>query len=187
MGREIRMVPANWKHPKQSNGFDQPMCDKHIEAALAEWLEEFDHVRTNGLADKDREFYPRGLVDWLRDNSPPDPDYYRPWRDEDATWFQVWETVSEGTPATPPFATKEALVDYLVYHGDFWQQQLWKENDRFMQPTPPGYPREAAEKFVMGTGWAPTFVTMRDESGIHMASGIDTLTADFAAAGDTND
>jgi hypothetical protein len=28
-------------------------------------------------------------------------------------WWQVWETVSEGSPVTPAFATPEALADHI--------------------------------------------------------------------------
>lgn len=61
---------------------------------------------------------------------PPEREYYRSWKDEDATWFQVWETVSEGTPVTPPFATKEELIDYLVANGDFWDQKRRQEQNQ---------------------------------------------------------
>lgn len=180
MGREIRKVPANWEHPmcKDSIGRDrlQPMYDQRFEERFAEWLADFDRVRAGNLEDYEKSCYTSALplAKWLlEDGVPPDPVYYRPWRDEEATWFQVWETVSEGTPVTPPFATKEELVDYLVEHGDFWQQKRWNDGDRFMQPEAPGYSREAAEKFVMGNGWAPSFVVVRDEHGVRFASGID--------------
>jgi hypothetical protein len=181
MGREVRMVPANWDHPQRDernnrygHGGYQPMHDQNFDERFAEWLADFDRFRANGPSESEREYYPRGLADWLQgDGAPPDPTYYRPWRDEDATWFQVWETVSEWTPVTPPFETREALVDYLVEHGDFWQQKRWKEGDRFMQPKPPGHSREAAEQFVMGDGWAPSMVVIRDEHGVRTAEGID--------------
>jgi hypothetical protein len=63
------------------------------------------------------------------------------------TWFQVYETVSEGTPVTPPFATKEELVDYLVANGDFWDQHRGDG----------GWSRENAEAFV-GAGFAMSLV-----------------------------
>jgi hypothetical protein len=69
----------------------------------------------------DLKLYPRGLADWLNDWGPPDPAYYRPWKDDEATWYQVWETESEGTPISPPFATREELVEYLVNNGGFSQ------------------------------------------------------------------
>lgn len=54
--------------------------------------------------------------------------------------WQVWETVSEGSPITPVFATAEELVDHLVNVG------AWNKT----------WSREAAESFVHGSGWAPT-------------------------------
>jgi len=32
--------------------------------------------------------------------------------------WQLWETVTEGSPITPVFATQEGLVQHLVDHGD---------------------------------------------------------------------
>lgn len=94
------------------------MCDLNFDDAFADWLADFDRIRAG-----DRELYPRGLADWLNDwGRPPDPAYYRPWKGDEATWYQVWETESgdgEGTPITPPFATREELVEYLVNHSDF--------------------------------------------------------------------
>lgn len=171
MGREIRQVPPNWEHPTTTDrwgntGF-QSMHDECFDARFELWLADFDRIRRGDLTDIERECYPRGLADWLLDEGQPvDPKYYRPWKDEEATWFQVWETVSEGSPVTPPFATKEELVDYLVKHGDFWSQKR-------MQP---GYSREAAERFVMDTGWAPSMIVHHDSSGnVTIAQGIDAL------------
>ena len=63
----------------------------------------------------------------------------------DGGW-QVWETVSEGSPITPAFVTKEKLVDHLVTVGDDWGK---KDGRR--------YSRAAAERLV-DTGWAPSMV-----------------------------
>jgi hypothetical protein len=181
MGREIRMVPPNWQHPDRNanknpyghTGY-QPMHDQRFDERFAEWLAEFDRFRAGALSDFERECYPSAspLAEWLQDEGlPPDPDYYRPWHDGEATWFQVWETVSEGTPVTPPFATKEELVEYLVAHGDFWQQKRWREGDRFMQPERPGYSREAAARFV-NAGWAPSMVVVNNADGVTVTAGI---------------
>lgn len=56
--------------------------------------------------------------------------------------LQVWETVSEGSPITPPFESKEALVKYLVQNGTDWDEP-WS--------------RDSAENFV-GAEWAPSLV-----------------------------
>lgn len=98
--------------------------------------------------------------------APPDPEYYRPdWKPEDCTWWQVWETVSEGTPVTPPFATKDELVDYLVANGDFWDQSRRREGCTTMNCEP--WSRKAAESFVHGSGWAPSMVI---QGGVAMSS-----------------
>ena len=145
MGREIRMVPPNWEHPKKraynprTNQMEdnyQPMYDRGYHEACKEWYKECSEYTPDG----DCQYY----HEWA--GNPPDEDYHRPdWKDEEQTWIQVYETVSEGTPVTPPFATKEELVDYLVENGDFWDQSRGHG----------GWSRESAESFV-DSGWRPT-------------------------------
>jgi hypothetical protein len=53
-------------------------------------------------------------------------------------WWQVWETVSEGSPVTPAFATAEELIGYLVAKGDAWDQKRGSG----------GWERKNAESFV---------------------------------------
>lgn len=183
MGREIRRVPANWEHPKYTKdnskypdrvGTYMPLYDQHFDERFAEWLADFDRIRRGDLKKIERECYPRGLADWLCDEGqPPDPSYYRHYRDEEAVWFQVYENVSEGTPVTPPFATREELVAYLIEKGDFWQQERWRRGDTFMQPNPPGYSRAAAENFVLKDGYAPSMVVVTTAGGdTRIAEGI---------------
>ena len=164
MGREVRMVPPNWAHPErdpEKNQYRhkglQPMYDERFDDRFAEWLADFDRVRAGNLNEIERECYTSDfpLAEWLLDEGTPlDPTYYRPWHDEEATWFQVWETVSEGTPVTPPFATQAELVDYLVANGDEWDRKRGHG----------GWPRAAAEQFV-GRGWSPSMVVEKTETG----------------------
>jgi hypothetical protein len=139
VGREIRRVPPNWQHPKDDRGQYLPMHDEHFADRFAKWLADFDRIRRGELEDWERECYASDnpLAEWLLDEgSPLDPSVYRPYRDEDdRSWWQVYETVSEGTPVTPAFATKAELVDYLVDHGDRWGEGR-------------KYPRARAEAFV---------------------------------------
>ena len=153
MGREIRRVPPNWEHPKKER-FDmrsgqmvedyQPLYDEAFAPAMREWIQNWEAWEAGTHED----FAEHGAEcpnywDWS--SGPPDPHYYRPnWKDGEATWYQVYETVSEGTPVSPPFATQDELVDYLVTNGDFWDQ---KRGD-------PPWDRTSAEKFVKQTGWA---------------------------------
>lgn len=155
MGREVRMVPPNWEHPKEEGHNGEmhyvPMYDENYEDARREWLEKL-------AAHKPEEH--DGLDYWEWDGGPPDRQYYRTWKDEEATWFQVWETVSEGTPVSPPFATKDELIEYLAKNGDWWDQKRcqgpplpWVTGNS----SDPGWGLEAATRFV-NSGWAPSGV-----------------------------
>lgn len=146
------------------------MYNKSIADAHADWLADFDRIRAGNLTEIERECYAGPgkipLAEWLSDDGmPPDPRYYRPWRDDEATWFQVWETVSEGSPVSPAFATREELVEYLVKHGDFWAQ---KRRER-----PPS--RSAVEAFVLGDGWVPSMVVVSNDQGSQTATGIGAM------------
>lgn len=154
MGREIRKVPPHWDHPKEEDGRLQPMHDRTFADAATEWKEAFAKweagERPDYCADESKT-----LEYWEYDGGPPDDRaYYRPWKDEQATWFQVWETVSEGTPVTPPFATQAELVDYLVQRGDFWDQRRGVG----------GWDRKSAESFV-SEGWAPSMIVVQSSEG----------------------
>jgi hypothetical protein len=171
MGREVRRVPPNWQHPQDEKGYYRPMKDKTAQKAWENWMEEFmkwltgEHDKT--IAKYGENEYPknepyRAFCGW--NGMPPDPAYYRPeWDESTATWFQVYETVTEGTPVTPPFATQAELVDYLVANGDFWDQRRRQEGRSGMDCGP--WNRAAAEKFV-GAGWAPSLMMTKNESGV---------------------
>lgn len=168
MGREIRRVPAGWQHPQEEH-YDpfrrvtemryQPMFDRPVETEWADWQEEYakwlagEHDRV--IAEYGAEKFPkaepyRAFCKWH--GRPPDPKYFRPaWGEGAATWYQVYETVSEGTPVSPPFATEEELIEYLAANGDFWDQKRRADEKAtgracIMSTAPWG--REAAERFV---------------------------------------
>lgn len=48
--------------------------------------------------------------------------------DFDGFGYCLYQTVSEGTPVTPVFETKNELVDYLVEHGNFWAEKYTRAN-----------------------------------------------------------
>lgn len=185
MGREIRRVPPNWDHPKKER-YDhllyrfettyRPMYDQSADEAWQDWQAAFqawlDGEHDATIAKYGEAEYPKdqpytAFCTWH--GQPPDLEYYRPhWKPEDCTWWQVYETVSEGTPVTPPFATPEELVDYLVANGDFWDQKRREEGNSIMNCDP--WPREQAERFVKA-GWAPSLIM--DSKGIR--SGVEGL------------
>lgn len=61
--------------------------------------------------------------------------------------WQVWETVSEGSPVTPVFASKKELADHLANVGDSSDIRRGEG----------GWGREAADSFV-SRAWAPSMV-----------------------------
>ncbi len=153
MGREIRRVPPNWQHPCYTKdnapstdriGEMKPCHDQDYEMAALEWTANFD-VWRKGEHEEQPCDYCRFY--WEHD-TPPNEDSYRPAFAEAPTWFQVYETVSEGTPTTPPFATTEELIDHLTTAGESLL------DPQYHKP----YARETAEKFVKGGGYVPSMI-----------------------------
>lgn len=160
MGREIRNVPPHWEHPQRPCGHNPrckypnlkegyhsiPLYNRNYKKECEEWYKkafEFKHDI--------HEFYHEYA------GNPPDKDRYVEYGPDakENTWVQLYETVSEGTPVSPAFATKEELADYLAENGDYWDQRRRQEGS-FMPCEPWG--KEAAYKFVFGAGWAPSLV-----------------------------
>ena len=69
--------------------------------------------------------------------------------------YQIWETVSEGSPVSPVFATPEELSDWMVANDDSVTR---------------GTSRDQWLKFINGPGWAPSFVA----SGGELKSGVES-------------
>lgn len=154
------MVPPHWEHPMVRNEYGgkmmtQPMFDQRFEDASAEWKSNFAAWESKTRAD--RRNAGRADEEFWEYEPPPERKNYRPWHDHEATWFQVWETVSLGTPVTPPFATKQELIEYLVANGDFWDQERRRRRDYSPMPCAP-WSREEAERLVNVGGSTPTLV-----------------------------
>lgn len=67
-------------------------------------------------------------------------------------WWQVWETVSEGSPVTPAFESALELINYLVKNGDQWDQNRGEG----------GWTLKNATTFVQNA-WAPSGVVINGE------------------------
>jgi hypothetical protein len=140
MGREIRRVPKGWEHPKytaedakHSNwvGTFKPLHDDDYETVMAEWVKNHELWQKGEHPDQKeggRALEFKFYAQWH--GNAPDPDYYRPKWEQPADCYQLYETVSEGTPLTPVCETPEALVDYLVNHGDDWGRKEGKRWSR---------------------------------------------------------
>lgn len=175
MGREIRLVPANWEHPvtyrpNGQMGF-QPMHDSDYKSASKEWMADFMAWEAEGKTETE------GCEYWDYNGGPPNKDYYRTWSQEDACWYQAWETVSEGTPVSPPFETKDELIAYLAENGDFWDQKRCKEPSwKELWGGEYGvsaWGLERAKAFV-NSEWAPSFVVQNGK----MMSGTEFLVSE---------
>lgn len=173
MGREIRRVPPNWVHPTREhirfkNGRlqyvteHQPMHERSYAKDAAEWQAEcakwaagtHENFAKYGA---DHPFY------WEWDGNPPDKDYYVPYDSDalgDDAWYQLYQTVSEGSPISPPFATQQELIDHLATIGDDWDGPWARAN---------------AERFVLGTGWAPSMIIQNGQIITARDGGLDAL------------
>lgn len=97
MGREVRMVPKDWEHPKDRKGEYIPM-DEHFPYNAEEIKE--------GLRDK-----------WLVNEPPNYGIKVMPqWPESERTHYQMYETTTEGTPISPVMETPEALARWLADH-----------------------------------------------------------------------
>lgn len=173
MGREIRYVPPNWEHPKLDNGNYKPLYDQTATEWFIEWHDEYREFLQDGLVEtcKEHGYDPKDPFAAFCDyyGSMPDPDLCRPHFGEEATWLQVYETVSEGTPVSPPFESPEKLIDYLVENGDFWDQER-RASPRISVMNCDPWPRERAERFVKA-GHSVSLVV--DSKGVR--SGVEAL------------
>ena len=99
MGREVRMVPPGWEHPKGDDGRFKPLHNGYKEAKEG-------FLKT--LAEE-------GLQAAIEEYGCPDQEDYMPdWSDDEATHLMMYENVTEGTPISPAFATPEELAKWLA-------------------------------------------------------------------------
>jgi hypothetical protein len=115
MGREIRRVPPNWEHPKDEDGDYLPLFDKDFVTACQEWAKEVEQYAEG--KHKYQEYSPT-WEDFLEDRHAPDLETHRlrRWKPEEATHYQVYETVTEGTPVSPVLSRAE-MYQWLLNDG----------------------------------------------------------------------
>ena len=152
MGREVRRVPEGWEHPRNDRGDFRPLYDEDYEFCAQAWLADCAawEAGTHESQQKGRLYANECAHFWEYESGPPDPDYYRPaWAEEERTHYQLYETVTEGTPVSPPFRSKETLIQYLCQDGDFQGTRRTLEQ---------------ATSLVEG-GWAPSMIVTRQPDG----------------------
>lgn len=128
MGREIRMVPPDWQHPKDAKGKYIPLLRGSFAQADADWNEGYaawqrGEVENYSAKPGESKWKPKPddtesstYTEWA--GSRPSPDDYMPLFPEGtATMFCMYEDTSEGTPISPAFATPEELARWLADTG----------------------------------------------------------------------
>jgi len=79
--------------------------------------------------------------------TPEDKEAYDSWKQYEppaGEGYQIWETVSEGSPISPVFANPEDLAKYMA-------TTRWGADE--------GSSAETWLKFIMGPGWAPSMIS----------------------------
>lgn len=114
MGREVRMVPEDWKHPKYVDGRFIALFNNDFEECARDWdqeCKEWDSgVRPEYCPDEYKDI---SYSEWGGER--PRADEYMPtWEDHEKTHLMMYETTSEGTPISPAFKTPEELARWLV-------------------------------------------------------------------------
>jgi len=97
---EIRRVPPSWQHPRDKSGRFIPMFGS-FQARLRDWKKRKGDLVRPVRAVGSRP--PRGSC--------------APFTVRQATHFQVYEDVSEGTPVSPIFASKREIAHWLRWFG----------------------------------------------------------------------
>lgn len=193
MSRELRRVPVDYEWPTEEAErlvvADNPSLDDFRQAfanarmrTVTEFVSMLDETLADAQAQWDREKakWDRGerpeyatetmsFDEWSGDR-PDDATGYRPeWPADAVLGYVVCQTISEGTPVTPIFATQKELVEHLVRVGT----QVLPEG----RPCDPPMSRNAAERFVYGTGWVPSGIV--GEKGVRV--GLALMEDDDAA------
>ena len=129
MGREVRPVALDWEHPRLPGTYSDG-SPRYVGLLSRESLRLRLEWNTEHPDDEDAQ-------------EPVSLDDYMPEIPEGTPYgWQLYETVSEGSPLSPVFAAKDELAAWM---SDPERGRDW-------------VPAEVAAKFV-AEGWAPSFVS----------------------------
>lgn len=114
MGREVRKVPADWQHPKNSDGRYEPLFGGSWANDAAEWDEERAKWERGEFPEYTSEASRAMPYDRYAGRRPYSADYMPDWPESERTHLMMYETTSEGTPISPAFETPEELARWLA-------------------------------------------------------------------------
>jgi hypothetical protein len=108
MAREVRRVAKDWQHPTNGKYSDGKTRYKPLFEGYESDAKDFMNRATkDGL---------QAAVDYCG-RAPNKKDYMPDWTEAEATHYQMYETVSEGTPISPVMESPEALARWLADNG----------------------------------------------------------------------
>jgi hypothetical protein len=118
MGREVRMVPPDWQHPREPGGGYRPLHGEswsEREEGRRHWEAGFVTDYKGGWKAKDNLDKQWSWEDYAGHHTPEDhmPDF----PPGTATHFCMYETCTEGTPLSPSMPTPDALARWLADNG----------------------------------------------------------------------
>ena len=129
MGREVRMGPGDWNHPKADAGNYIPLHGTSYSEALAAWEDDwnlwkngkkrnFDSftdfvTKEYNIVNHDHDRSRETFMQWCG-QMPLRAEYMPDWKVEEKTHYQMYETCTEGTPISPPMETPEELARWLA-------------------------------------------------------------------------
>lgn len=128
MSREVRRVPADWQHPKDSDHHLIPLHDGDLAALQAVWdagaakwaeglrLHHNRDLRPDAWVPVEAEYRGTPYSLWSGER-PRAEDYMPQWLPAERTHYQMYETTTEGTPISPVFDTPENLARWLADTG----------------------------------------------------------------------
>jgi hypothetical protein len=116
--RQARKVPANWQHPKNPDGSYIPLFEGwRWNLDYPRWLNERERYKAQWMMeDKEQGQSLPGWMTCFIDEYGPEPkscDYMPAWTSDEKTHWMMYETISEGTPISPAFATDVELAVWL--------------------------------------------------------------------------
>ena len=131
MTNEIRRVPANWEHPRNTNGGYVPLVRHSFKKLAKEWDEEAALWETGYYINLAPPGNLPGEKPKITKRDPSNPlmncsfeDFHGPrpkenecmpdWPAGERTHWQWYETYTEGTPCSPPMRTAETLAYWLA-------------------------------------------------------------------------
>lgn len=155
MGRELRLVPPGWQHPKDERGEYIPLLNQSYAAALADYeyaARLWDEGRHPSQIEWPSQSAGLSYADW--EGVPPNPAHYRKeaWREDQATAWVLYENITEGTPLSPSFEALNDLLGWMLGQ-EYSAAEVEEIKERRTLPTLRAYRRSDGDSLSCACPW----------------------------------